>query len=272
MSKNTIIKLSAMAAVLIAVILLAILLPKDTVVDCGSCGGSGVCADCNGLGVVFSANEECGSCETSGVCADCAGTGSVVADSMYYATFMALVPPIVAIGLALITKEVYSSLFIGIALGALFASNYSFAGTVDAVVSEGIISAVSGTAGIFVFLVILGIIVAFLNRAGGAQAFGKWAETHVKSRVGALLATFALGVLIFIDDYFNCLTVGAVMRPLTDKHKISRAKLAYVIDATAAPICMIAPVSSWAAAVSGSVDSETMSGIELFVRAIPFNF
>ena len=272
MSKKNIIKLSAMAAVIIAVILLAILLPKDTVVDCGSCGASGVCADCNGLGVVFSANEECGSCETSGVCADCAGTGSVVADSMYYATFMALVPPIVAIGLALITKEVYSSLFIGIALGALFASNYSFAGTVDAVVSDGIISAVSDTAGIFVFLVILGIIVAFLNRAGGAQAFGKWAETHVKTRVGALLATFALGVLIFIDDYFNCLTVGAVMRPLTDKHKISRAKLAYVIDATAAPICMIAPVSSWAAAVSGSVDSETMSGIELFVRAIPFNF
>ncbi len=272
MSKKRIIQLSALAVVLLAVILLAIFLPQDTVVDCGSCGGSGVCADCNGLGVVFSANEECGSCEALGVCSDCAGTGSVVADSMYYATFMALVPPIVAIGLALITKEVYSSLFIGIVLGAVFAADYSFAGTVDAVVSEGIISAVSGTAGIFVFLVILGIIVALLNRAGGAQAFGKWAETHVKSRVGALLATFALGVLIFIDDYFNCLTVGAVMRPLTDKHKISRAKLAYIIDATAAPVCMIAPVSSWAAAVSGSVESETMSGIELFVRAIPFNF
>ena len=272
MSKKRIIQLSALAIVLLAVILLAVFLPKDTVVDCGSCGGSGVCADCNGLGVIVGANEECGSCETSGVCADCAGTGSVVADSMYYATFMALVPPIVAIGLALITKEVYSSLFIGIVLGGIFAADFSFAGTVDAVVSEGIISAVSGTAGIFVFLVILGIIVALLNRAGGAQAFGKWAEKHVKSRAGALLATFALGVLIFIDDYFNCLTVGAVMRPLTDKHKISRAKLAYVIDATAAPICMIAPVSSWAAAVSGSVESETMSGIELFVRAIPFNF
>ncbi|MBQ2718451.1 MAG: Na+/H+ antiporter NhaC family protein [Clostridia bacterium] len=272
MSKKRIIQLSALAIVLLAVILLAVFLPKDTVVECGSCGGSGVCADCNGLGIIVGANEECGSCEAAGVCADCAGTGSVVADSMYYATFMALVPPIVAIGLALITKEVYSSLFIGIVLGGIFAADFSFAGTVDAVVSEGIISAVSGTAGIFVFLVILGIIVAILNRAGGAQAFGKWAEKHVKSRAGALLATFALGVLIFIDDYFNCLTVGAVMRPLTDKHKISRAKLAYVIDATAAPICMIAPVSSWAAAVSGSVESETMSGIELFVRAIPFNF
>ena len=192
--------------------------------------------------------------------------------SMYFATFMSLVPPIVAIGLALITKEVYSSLFVGIVLGSLFAANYSFTGTLDTIINVGLITTVAESAGIFIFLVVLGIIVALLNRAGGAQAFGKWAETHVKTRVGALLATFALGVLIFIDDYFNCLTVGAVMRPLTDKHKISRAKLAYVIDATAAPICMIAPVSSWAAAVSGCVESDTMSGIELFVRAIPFNF
>lgn len=192
--------------------------------------------------------------------------------SMYYATFMALVPPIVAIGLALITKEVYSSLFIGVVLAALFASDYSFSGTLDTIINDGLIATVADSAGIFIFLVILGIIVALLNRAGGAQAFGKWAETHVKTRVGAMLATFALGVLIFVDDYFNCLTVGAVMRPLTDKHKISRAKLAYIIDATAAPICMIAPISSWAAAVSSSVESKTMSGIELFVRAIPFNF
>ena len=212
MSKTNIIKLSAAVLVLVAVILLAVLLPKDTIVDCGSCGATGVCGDCNGVGSFpcgdCAAGEtcdacECGSCEASGICADCEGSGEVVASSRYYSTFMALIPPIVAISLALITKEVYSSLFAGIVLGALFASNYSFAGTVDAVVNEGIISAVSGTAGIFVFLVILGIIVALLNRAGGAQAFGKWAETHVKTRVGAMLATFALGVLIFIDDYYN---------------------------------------------------------------------
>ncbi len=246
MSKKNIIKLSVMAAVLLAVILLAIFLPAETLVTCGDCEGEG--------------------------CDACAGIGEVVADSMYYSTFMALVPPIVAIGLALVTKEVYSSLFIGIVLGALFAANYSFAGTMDLIINDALVTTVADSAGIFIFLVLLGMIVALLNRAGGAQAFGKWAEAHVKTRVGALLATFALGVLIFIDDYFNCLTVGAVMRPLTDKHKISRTKLAYVIDATAAPICMIAPISSWAAAVSGSVESETMSGIELFVRAIPFNF
>ena len=292
MSKKRIIQLSALAAVLLAVILLAIFLPKETIIDCDSCGTSGICAECNSVGAFSCADCHglgcaecaegletvgdgyftCEACEGSGICADCGGTGEVVADSMYYGTFMALVPPIVAIGLALITKEVYSSLFIGIVLGALFAADYSFAGTMDAITNDALITTVADSAGIFIFLVILGIIVALLNRAGGAQAFGKWAETHVKTRVGALLATFALGVLIFIDDYFNCLTVGAVMRPLTDKHKISRAKLAYVIDATAAPICMIAPISSWAAAVSGSVESETMSGIKLFVHAIPFNF
>ena len=190
----------------------------------------------------------------------------------YERTLTALLPPVIAIALALITKEVYSSLFVGVLAGGLLYSRFSFSGTVDAVIDDGIITAVADTAGIFVFLVILGILVALVNKAGGSQAFGRWAKTHIKTKVGALIATFILGVLIFIDDYFNCLTVGSVMRPLTDNHKVSRAKLAYIIDATAAPICMIAPVSSWAAAVSGSVDSETYSGIELFVRAIPFNF
>ena len=192
--------------------------------------------------------------------------------SNFYATFWALVPPLVAIGLALITKEVYSSLFIGIVLGGLLASNWHPVAALDNVLNEGIIAAVSGTAGIFVFLVILGAMVALVNKAGGSAAFGRWAEVHIKSRVGAAIATFILGVLIFIDDYFNCLTVGSVMRPVTDRHKISRAKLAFLIDATAAPICMIAPVSSWAAAVSEFTEGTGYSGIELFVRAIPYNF
>ncbi|MBE6690817.1 MAG: Na+/H+ antiporter NhaC family protein [Ruminococcaceae bacterium] len=188
----------------------------------------------------------------------------------YYATFMSLVPPIIAIALALITKEVYSSLFIGVLSAGLLYADFNVVKTFDAVVNEGIISAVSGTAGIFAFLVILGAIVVLLNKAGGSQAFGRWAQTHVKTRMGAMLATFALGVLIFVDDYFNCLTVGSVMRPVTDTHKISRTKLAYIIDATAAPICMIAPVSSWAAAVSEHVPDG--QGIVAFVRAIPYNF
>ncbi len=192
--------------------------------------------------------------------------------SMYFATLWALVPPIVAIGLALITKEVYSSLFVGIVLGGLLSANWQPVMAMDNLLNQGIIAATADTAGIFVFLVILGIIVALVNKAGGSAAFGKWAETHIKSRVGAMLATFLLGVLIFIDDYFNCLTVGSVMRPVTDSHKISRAKLAYIIDATAAPICMIAPVSSWAAAVSEFTEGTGYSGIELFVRAIPYNF
>ena len=183
-----------------------------------------------------------------------------------------MVPPIVAIALALITKEVYSSLFIGIVLGGLMYSNYNFSGTVDAVVNNGLISAVADGAGIFIFLVILGIIVSLVNKAGGSQAFGRWAATHIKSKAGACIATFLLGVLIFIDDYFNCLTVGSVMRPLTDSKKVSRVKLAYLIDATAAPVCMIAPISSWAAAVSGCVDSAQYTGLQLFVKAIPFNF
>ena len=185
-------------------------------------------------------------------------------------TFWSLVPPVIAIGLALITKEVYSSLFIGILMGGLFAANFNVLKTVDAVVNDGLIAAVSGTAGIFIFLVVLGAIVALVNKAGGSAAFGEWAKKNIKSRVGAMLATFVLGVLIFIDDYFNCLTVGSVMRPITDAHKISRAKLSYLIDATAAPVCMIAPISSWAAAVSEFAPEG--QGLSLFIKAIPYNF
>jgi Na+/H+ antiporter NhaC len=197
-------------------------------------------------------------------------TAGADAETPYYATFMSLVPPIIAIGLALVTKEVFSSLFVGVLAGGLFYADFSPVKAVDTVVNTGIIEAVSGTAGIFAFLVILGAVVILLNKAGGSQAFGKWAQTHVKTRVGALLATFVLGVLIFVDDYFNCLTVGSVMRPVCDTHKISRAKLAYVIDATAAPICMIAPVSSWAAAVSEHVADG--QGLTYFIKAIPYNF
>ena len=197
-------------------------------------------------------------------------TAPADADTPYFATFMSLVPPIIAIGLALITKEVFSSLFVGVLAGGLFYADFSPVGAIDTVVNTGIIEAVAGTAGIFAFLVILGAVVILLNKAGGSKAFGKWAQTHVKTRVGALLATFTLGVLIFVDDYFNCLTVGSVMRPVSDTHKISRAKLAYVIDATAAPICMIAPVSSWAAAVSEHVADG--QGLTYFIKAIPYNF
>ena len=188
------------------------------------------------------------------------------------ATYWALIPPVIAIGLALITKEVYSSLFIGIVTGAIFACGGSFTKAADYVVNDGLISAISGTAGIFLFLVILGIIVALINRAGATAAFGRWAKTHIKSRVGAQIATFILGIMIFIDDYFNCLTVGSVMLPVTDSHRVSRAKLSYLIDATAAPICMIAPISSWAAAVSSYAEGTGLSGIELFIKAIPYNF
>ncbi len=189
-----------------------------------------------------------------------------------FATFWALLPPIIAIGLALITKEVYSSLFVGIVAGGLMVSGFSPLGTIDTVVGDGLIGAVEGTAGIFIFLVILGVMVALINKTGAAAAFGRWAQKNVKTRVGAQLTTFVLGVLIFIDDYFNCLTVGSVMLPVTDSHKISRAKLAFIIDATAAPICMIAPISSWAAAVSEYAEGTAYSGIELFIRAIPFNY
>lgn len=189
-----------------------------------------------------------------------------------YATFWALVPPIVAIVLALITKEVYSSLFIGIVMGGLFYAGGNFETTVLHVFEDGIVGVLTDgyNMGILVFLVILGVLVAMMNKAGGSAAFGRWASTHIKTRVGAQLATILLGCLIFIDDYFNCLTVGSVMRPVTDKHNISRAKLAYLIDATAAPICIIAPISSWAAAVTGFVEGE--DGFSVFIRAIPFNY
>ena len=189
-----------------------------------------------------------------------------------FGTFWSLLPPIIAIGLALITKEVYSSLFIGILVGAVFASDFSFEGTISHVLEGGIVKVLSDSynVGILVFLVILGTMVCLMNRAGGSAAFGRWASRKIHSRVGAQLATIALGILIFIDDYFNCLTVGSVMRPVTDKHRISRAKLSYLIDATAAPICIIAPISSWAAAVTGFVKGE--DGFSLFINAIPYNF
>lgn len=189
-----------------------------------------------------------------------------------YATFWALVPPIVAICLALITKEVYSSLFIGIVIGGLFYSGFSFEGTVLHVFQDGIVGVLTDpdNMGILVFLVILGSMVCMMNKAGGSAAFGRWASTHIKTRAGAQIATILLGILIFIDDYFNCLTVGSVMRPVTDKHNVSRAKLAYLIDATAAPVCIIAPISSWAAAVTGFVEGE--DGFGIFIRAIPYNY
>ena len=233
-------------------LLVAVLVIIATLVVAGVTGGAlGTvdCPDCTAIGA---------ECET------CGGAGEV------QGSFWALIPPVIAIGLALITKEVYSSLFAGIVAGALLAANFAPAGALDTAIGAGLIDAVSGTAGIFIFLVELGIIVALINKAGGSRAFGEWAQTHIKSRVGAQLATFALGVLIFIDDYFNCLTVGSVMRPVTDKHKVSRAKLSYIIDATAAPICMIAPISSWAAAVAQYADDG--EGLNLFITAIPYNF
>ena len=189
-----------------------------------------------------------------------------------YASFWALVPPVVAIVLALITKEVYSSLFVGIVIGGLFWSGFSFENTVLHVFQDGIVGVLTDSynMGILVFLVILGIMVCMMNKAGGSAAFGRWASVHIKTRIGAQLATIVLGVLIFIDAYFNCLTVGSVMRPITDKHQVSRAKLAYLIDATAAPVCIIAPISSWAAAVTGFVEGE--DGFSIFLRAIPFNY
>lgn len=189
-------------------------------------------------------------------------------------TLWSLFPPVIAIGLALITKEVYSSLFVGILSGGIIyaaASGTGFEGTFKAVVQDGLITNLSNAynAGILVFLVVLGIIVVLMNKAGGSRAYGEWAAAHIRGRRGAALSTFFLGVLIFVDDYFNCLTVGSVMRPITDKHNISRSKLAYLIDSTAAPICIIAPISSWAAAVSGTV--EGVNGISLFINTIPYN-
>ena len=192
--------------------------------------------------------------------------------SPFYNTAWSILPPVIAIVLALITKEVYSSLFIGILTGGLLYSGFAFEGTVTHVFQGGIVSVLSSTnnVGILIFLVILGAMVCLMNKAGGSAAFGRWAAVNIKTRAGAQLASIALGCLIFIDDYFNCLTVGSVMRPIADKHNISRAKLAYIIDSTAAPICIIAPVSSWAAAVAGFVPEG--QGLSLFMRSIPYNF
>ena len=254
MNKKTIRGIVAVAILLVAFVIMSITLPGTHNLKCSECDGTGMvdaatCTACDGVGV-----------------------GEEPADSNYYSTPMALAPPVIAIVLALITKEVYSSLFIGVLSGALLYSNFNVIGAVDAIVNDGLIANVgdSWNAGILIFLVLLGIMVALVNAAGGSAAFGRWAKTHVKTRAGAQLATFALGVLIFIDDYFNCLTVGSVMRPVTDGNKISRAKFAYVIDATAAPICMIAPISSWAAAVTSVVGEE--NGLTYFIRAIPYNF
>lgn len=205
-----------------------------------------------------------------------ASEGETVHVSNMYATFWSLVPPLVAIILALITKEVYSSLFVGIVVGGLFYSNFSLKQAYLTILTDqtdgGLLAKLSDSwnVGILIFLVVLGIMVSLMNKAGGSAAYGRWARERIKTRKGALLSTFLLGVLVFVDDYFNCLTVGSVMRPVTDTHKVSRAKLAYIIDATAAPICIIAPISSWAAAVAGVV--EGVNGLDLFIRAIPYNF
>lgn len=240
--------------------------PGSKMIECSDCGGTGLCMTCYGQ------DETCEDCGGTFLCSACQGTGYVESPSHFYNTFWALLPPIIAIALALITKEVYSSLFIGIVVGGLLYSNFGFEGTVRHVFLDGIVSSLSDSynMGILIFLVILGAMVCLMNRAGGSAAFGRWAQVHIKSRVGAQIATVILGCLIFIDDYFNCLTVGSVMRPVTDKHKISRVKLAYLIDATAAPICIIAPISSWAAAVAAF--AEDGQGLNLFIKAIPYNF
>ena len=224
------------------------------------------CADCGAAGIVLTDEGTVADCEA------CGGTGYVESPSQFYNTFWSLLPPIIAIALALITKEVYSSLFIGILVGGLLYSNFAFETTVLHVFNDGIVASVTDSynMGILIFLVILGTMVCLMNKAAGSAAFGRWAEKNIKSRVGAQLASILLGCLIFIDDYFNCLTVGSVMRPITDKHNICRAKLAYIIDATAAPICIIAPISSWAAAVAGF--AEDGQGFNLFLRAIPYNY
>ena len=224
------------------------------------------CPDCGTAGVVLSEDLEAVTCEA------CEGVGYVNSPSSFYNTFWALLPPIIAIALALITKEVYSSLFLGILVGGLLYSNFAFEATILHVFNDGIVASVTDSynMGILIFLIILGSMVCLMNKAGGSAAFGRWAKDHIKSRVGAQLASVLLGVLIFIDDYFNCLTVGSVMRPITDKHNISRTKLAYIIDATAAPVCIIAPISSWAAAVAGF--AEDGQGFNLFLRAIPYNY
>ena len=304
-SKKNVVMSAVLAVLLIALVVCSIAVKGAPTRTCDSCGGEGVvesgervtsivCTICDGAGELGEegAKVDCKGHELAGVsapdlcnegavsvdvtsatveCPDCGGAGEVENESRYMGTFMSLAAPIIAIVLALITKEVYSSLFIGIVIGGLLNANYNLPKTMDYIVNDGLISAVSGTAGIFIFLVILGVMVILVNKAGGSRAFGRWAEKNIKTKLGAILATFVLGVLIFIDDYFNCLTVGSVMRPVTDGHKISRSKLSYIIDATAAPVCMIAPISSWAAAVSAYAPEGT-SGLKMFVTAIPFNF
>ena len=270
---NKIMLLIASVLILALLVVAGVTKGANGTVDCPDCdGGLVTCSDCEGAGEV---PVEEGSEEMT-VCDPCDGAKTVACETCggeveVRGTLWALLPPVIAIGLALITKEVYSSLFIGVLAGGLLYSNFSFTGTLDAIINDGLIAAVADSAGIFIFLVELGIIVALLNKAGGATAFGNWAKTHIKTRTGAMLATFVLGVLIFVDDYFNCLTVGSVMRPVTDSKRISRAKLSYLIDATAAPICMIAPISSWAAAVSDYAPEGT-NGLLMFIKAIPFNF
>ena len=268
-----IIAFAVVAAILVAAgVATAVMGASSHEVDCSDCGGLGyVLCDCGGAA---ECENSCGG-DTVYDCSSCAASGKVSANSNLYATIWSLIPPVIAIFLALITKEAFSSLFIGIVAGGLFYANFHPVGAWDAVVVDGFIAAVADpwNAGIFIFLIVLGIMVALVNSSGGAAAFGRWATKNIKTRVGAMFATFVLGILIFVDDYFNCLTVGSVMTPVTDRNKISRAKLSYLIDATAAPICMIAPVSSWAAAVSSvASESGTYSGIQLFIKAIPYNF
>ncbi len=291
-----------MAVVLIAFVVCSLVVRAPETHECHDCGGVPVycevcgtadhlkeqmleCDDCSNLTPTLVCtnpecfdklnaevtNEEDKTMPLALTCEGCEGAGSVENPSRYSETFMALAAPIIAIVLALITKEVYSSLFIGILIGGLLNAGYNIPKTLDFVINDGLISAVSGSAGIFIFLVILGIMVILVNKSGGSAAFGRWAQKNIKTKLGATIATFVLGILIFIDDYFNCLTVGSVMRPVTDTHKISRSKLAFLIDATAAPICMIAPISSWAAAVAEYAPEGT-SGLVMFIKAIPFNF
>ena len=240
--------------------------PGSKMIECPDCGLTGGCSVCLGT------DAECEACGGTFVCPTCGGEGYIQSPSSSYNTALSLLPPVIAIALALITKEVYSSLFIGILVGGLLYSNFSFEGALNHVFSGGIVASLSDSynVGILIFLVILGTMVCLMNKAGGSAAFGRWAKKNIKSRVGAQLASILLGCLIFIDDYFNCLTVGSVMRPITDKHNVSRVKLAYLIDSTAAPVCIIAPISSWAAAVSGFV--EDGQGLALFIKAIPYNF
>ena len=237
-----------------------------TMVECSDCGVTGLCMTCYGH------DEACEDCGGTFLCPACNGDGYVQSSSQFFNTIWSLLPPVIAIALALITKEVYSSLFVGIVVGGLLYSNFTFESTVLHVFNDGIVASVTDSynMGIIIFLIILGAMVCLMNKAGGSAAFGRWAKDHIKGRVGAQLCSILLGCLIFIDDYFNCLTVGSVMRPITDKHNVSRAKLAYIIDATAAPVCIIAPISSWAAAVSGF--AEDGQGFNLFLRAIPYNF